>query len=175
MVKGLTDVQRRLAESGLDAARRSVWYRAPAVAALCNMSLEDVRQEAYLACCKAAQTFSGEGDFERYAAMAARNKIRMILRYTADKCRDTKVVCLSEADDLEKNNRITPTLTDRRRRTCLKLVRSLPPREQSIIRLVFQGLNNCQIGRALNINEATVRVAIRRVTLKLSKLLIESN
>src|SRR6266545_6383134 len=76
----LTAEQQLLAASGLDAARRSAWRRAPAVAALARVGLEDVRQEAYLAACLAARSFAGPGDFESYAAAAARNRLQLLLR-----------------------------------------------------------------------------------------------
>lgn len=97
-VRRLTDAERELAASGLDAARRSVWRMAPAAAAVLGVGLADLRQEAYLACCLASQTYRPPGDFECYAATAARNKLRMLLRAAGQKCRRADVVRLSDMD-----------------------------------------------------------------------------
>lgn len=110
-LRPMTAAESELAASGMDAARRSVWKLAPAAAAVLRVGMDDVRQEAYLACCLAAQTFTPPGDFERYAATAARNKLRMLLRAAGEKCRRADVVRLEdmdfdEADSIREDRRL---------------------------------------------------------------------
>jgi len=159
----LTPDQRELAARGLEAARRSVWRRAPAVAAVVGVGLDDLRQEAYLAACLAARSFAGPGDFACYAAVAARNRLRMMCRAAGEQCRQAQLVPLDGLD-------AEPHRDPRRARRGLaplrvklrQLARGLPERQREALGLHLSGLNNCQVARELGLNEATVRIHLQR-------------
>jgi len=159
----LTPEQQQLASSGLDAARRSAWRRAPAVAALTGVGLDDLRQEAYLAACLAARSFTGPGNFETYAAVAARNRLRMLCRAAGEQCRQARVVPLDELDaEPDHDPRRARRGLARLRVKLREMARGLPERQREALGLHLAGLNNCQVARKLGLNEATVRVHLQR-------------
>jgi RNA polymerase sigma factor (sigma-70 family) len=133
------------------------------VAALVGAGLDDLRQEAYLAACLAARSFAGPGDFESYAAVAARNRLRMMCRAAGERCREAQLVPLDGLDaEPHRDRRRERCRLGRLRKQLRQLARGLPKRQRQAVGLHLAGLNNCEVARELGLNEATVRIHLKR-------------
>lgn len=141
-------------EAGLAAAARAVSFRSRSAAVILHIDREDIRQEAYLACCQAARSFRPPGDFVAYAATAALNRLRLLLR----RHHELPTVPLPNDVPARDYDVPPPFLRAKLRR----LLRQLPLGQRMAMGLRLAGYNNCEAGRQMGVNEATVRVHLRR-------------
>jgi len=148
-------------DAGLAAALRAVSFRSRSLARLLNVERDDVHQEASLACCLAARSFRPPGNFAAYAATAALNRLRLLLR------RRPKVIIEQglPPDLPERDYGPPPPFLRQRLR---RLIRRLAPGQQRAMSLHLIGLSNCEVGREMGVNEATVRVHLKRACRRLS-------
>lgn len=155
----LTEGQRALAASSVEAATRSVGRGAHAAASLIGCGVEDIQQEACLAACAAARTWKGAGDWQMYAAVAARNRVRHLCRAALEACRRADVVPLSllDYDAQPTEDRRVSRLPHRRLATALRLARRLPRKQRRALTLLLRGYGYSEAGRALRMDPSSVK------------------
>lgn len=159
----LTKKQQELTLTGIEAAQRAIGRRIRATMALCNMSADDIKQEACLAACLAARSFKPPGKFDDYAATAAINKIRYHIRNVPDvKVRNISMTVARDIVEKQQDDYLIGA-----REKLEGLLESLPKRQKEVLTHFLEGMNNCEIGRKMGINEATVRIHYKRAVAKL--------